>query len=86
MERSSNMNTSARKGNEMASAQGPVESKVDTVDYRTPVGQHQEQRPVQVVHQLHPKEESSTGGGVLAEAAAAVTNTLQAAKDALSGK
>ena len=56
------------------------------MDYRSLAGQGQEQRSVQVIHQPHSSENSTTSGGVLAGAAAAVATTLQSAKDAVSGK
>uniref|UniRef100_A0A5B6YYJ9 Uncharacterized protein n=1 Tax=Davidia involucrata TaxID=16924 RepID=A0A5B6YYJ9_DAVIN len=66
---------------ETTNAQGQTERRVDTVDYRTSAGQPEEQKPVQVVHQL----DSSTSGGILSGAAAAVATTLEAAKEAISG-
>lgn len=70
-----------------SNAQGQaVETRVDTVDYLSSAGQGQQQRSVQVVHQSNPVDDSATSSGVLANAAAAVTSTLQSAKDAISGK
>ncbi|KAK9285984.1 hypothetical protein L1049_025187 [Liquidambar formosana] len=81
------MDTSANKGNETVNAQGAVETKVDTIDYRSSAGQGQEQRNVQVIHQSHPTAgDSAASGGVLAGAAAAVASTLQSAKEAISRK
>ena len=57
---------------------------VDTVDYRSSAGQLQEERNVQVIHESHPTQRSATSGGVLTGAAAAVSSTLQAAKNAIS--
>ncbi|KAJ4714808.1 hypothetical protein OWV82_013238 [Melia azedarach] len=58
-----------------------VETAVETKDYRSSAGQlGEEQKNVQVVHQRRP-----TSGGVLADAAAAATNTLQSAQNAISG-
>lgn len=61
------------------------EKKVETVDYRSSAGGVQEQRPVQVTHQPHPPaKKSNTSGGVLENAAASATATLQSAKKAIS--
>ncbi|XP_027360208.1 uncharacterized protein LOC113868638 [Abrus precatorius] len=75
------MNEQAKK-NETLNAQNPAERKVETVDYRSSAGQGQAERNVQVIHQPR----STTSGGVLAGAAAAVASTLQSAKDAISKK
>lgn len=64
--------------------QGDLETRVDTVECRSSPGQVQETRRAEVVHQPHPG--SATTGGVLVDAAAAVANTLQSAKDAVSQK
>ncbi|KAA0066419.1 uncharacterized protein E5676_scaffold602G00210 [Cucumis melo var. makuwa] len=70
-----------------AQGQGQVEKRVETVDYRSSVGQGLEKRNVQVVHVPHSSSENfATSGGVLAGAAAAVANTLQSAKEAISRK
>ncbi|KAM7510419.1 hypothetical protein LguiB_009294 [Lonicera macranthoides] len=58
--------------------------QVETVDHRSSARQAQETKPVQVTHQPHPT--NATSGGVLASAAAAVSTTLDSAKEALSGK
>lgn len=64
--------------------QGVHETKVNTVDYRSSAGQEQPHKEdVQVVHQTQPGDEKT--GGPLASAAAAVKNTVQSAKDAVSG-
>lgn len=60
-----------------------MERKVETIDHRSSAGQGQEERNVQVIHQPHSK---SSGGGVFAGVAAAVSSTLQSAKDAVSKK
>lgn len=64
--------------------------EVETVDHRSSAGQGQETKPVQVAHQPHPTTATApnkaTSGGVLASAAAAVSTTLDSAKEALSGK
>lgn len=70
--------------NETVNAQNCVEKKVESVDYRSSAGQGQEMRKVDVVHQLHTTK--NTSGGILAGAAAAVTSTLQSAKDAVAKK
>jgi len=61
-----------------------MEKKVESVDYRSSAGQGQEMRNVEVIHQPHTTK--NTSGGILAGAAAAVTTTLQSAKDAVSKK
>lgn len=62
-------------------------SAVDAIDYRSSPGQGQEQRDVQITHQILPKgNDPTSSGGVLAEAAAAVQSTLQSAKDVITGK
>ncbi|CAK9152714.1 unnamed protein product [Ilex paraguariensis] len=83
----SNFNTTPNKRTQALNAQGQMERMVDTVDNRSSVGQGQEQKPVQVIHQSHSaKEDSGTGSGVLASATAAVASTLQSAREAVSGK
>ncbi|KAF9621931.1 hypothetical protein IFM89_029151 [Coptis chinensis] len=61
------------------------ETEVDTVDYRSPAGEDQpaKKENVQIIHQTKPGDE--TKGGVLSDATAAVTKTVQSAKDAISG-
>ncbi|CAN6562912.1 hypothetical protein ACFX13_028039 [Malus domestica] len=78
------MNAQAIKEIKEINAQHAKEAKVNTVDIRSSAGQGQEQRNVQVVHQPHPSAKTNTSGGVLTTAAAAVANTLQSAKDAIS--
>ncbi|XP_017426709.1 uncharacterized protein LOC124841450 [Vigna umbellata] len=70
--------------NETANAQNCEEKKVESVDYRSSAGQGQEMRKVDVIHQVHTTK--NTSGGILAGAAAAVTSTLQSAKDAVAKK
>ncbi|KAJ7944468.1 Small GTPase superfamily, ARF type [Quillaja saponaria] len=79
------MNIQTGKTSETVNINGATESKVDTKDYHSSAGQGQEERNVQVVHQPHPSKGSTTSGGVLAGAAAAVESTLESAKDAISG-
>lgn len=68
-------------------AQGQVERRVDTVDYRTSAGGAVDQKPVQVIHQQHDSStDSNTSGGVLANAAASIASTLESAKQALARK
>ncbi|MCD7454994.1 hypothetical protein HAX54_026722 [Datura stramonium] len=76
------MNSSANMGCQDVNAQNQKERRVETVDYQSSVGQGQEQRPVEVIHQ----PQSNTSGGVLANAAAAVASTLESAKKAISQK
>ncbi|KAK6798369.1 hypothetical protein RDI58_006071 [Solanum bulbocastanum] len=59
-------------------------NQMESVDYKSSVGQGQEQRPVEVIHQ--PQIQSNTSGGVLANAAASVASTLESAKRAISRK
>nr|GMC97076.1 hypothetical protein DM860_014504 [Ipomoea batatas] len=75
------MNTSASAANKGMSAQGQMERKVETVDYESSAGHAQEQRPVEVTHQLVNKK---TSGALLTNAAASVVSTLDSAKEALS--
>ncbi|CAL0312831.1 unnamed protein product [Lupinus luteus] len=61
-----------------------MERKVETMDYRSSAGKEgKEERNVQVIHQPHSK---SDGSDVLASAAAAVSSTIQGAKDAIYKK
>ncbi|KAJ9177301.1 hypothetical protein P3X46_012535 [Hevea brasiliensis] len=78
------MNAQARREVVTKNAQGDVEKKVETIDYRSSAGQGAEIRNVQVVHQSHPKENLNTSGGVLSNAAASVASTLESAKDAIT--
>ncbi|CAN4079718.1 unnamed protein product [Withania somnifera] len=81
------MNSPASKGTHDVNAQNQMERKVKTVDYQSSVGQGQEQRPVEVIHQPQASTtQSNTSGGVLANAAASVASTLESAKRAISGK
>lgn len=58
------------------------EKKVETVDYQSSAGQcHEVKKPVQVIHQPHPSNDTD---GVLANAATTVANTLQSAKETVS--
>lgn len=74
------------KGKENTGAKRATEVRVDTVDYRSLAGGGQEQKNVQVIHQPNSSGNSTTSGGVLADAAAALETTLQSAKDAISRK
>ncbi|GAB2231744.1 hypothetical protein Droror1_Dr00010756 [Drosera rotundifolia] len=67
------------------------EVKVCTVDHRDSAGQQQVCRNVEVVHQQHSTgtvddKGTSGGGGMLAGAAAAVSETFHSAKEAISRK
>ncbi|TMW91376.1 hypothetical protein EJD97_014417 [Solanum chilense] len=75
------MNSSTNKDTEDVKG---MERRVESVDYQSSVGQGQEQRPVEVIHQ--PQIQSNTSGGVLANAAASVASTLESAKRAISRK
>ncbi|XP_027907975.1 uncharacterized protein LOC114167177 [Vigna unguiculata] len=70
--------------NETVNAENCMEKKVACVDYRSSAGQGQEIRKVDVIHELHTT--NNTTGGILAGATAAVTSTLQSAKDAMAKK
>ncbi|KAL9678766.1 hypothetical protein QQ045_016616 [Rhodiola kirilowii] len=59
------------------------ETSVGTVDYQSSAGQRTEEIYVHVIHQQH-DEQQATSGQILANATAAVTSTLQSAKEALS--
>ncbi|OIT27072.1 PREDICTED: uncharacterized protein LOC109214460 [Nicotiana attenuata] len=82
------MNSSANKGTQDVNAQNRTERRVESLDYQSSVGQMQEQRPVEVIHQPHISSTpvSNTSGGVLANAAASVASTLESAKRAISRK
>lgn len=56
------------------------------MEYWSSPGQGQEVRSVQVIHQPHSSGNSTTSGGLLVGAAAAVASTLQSIKDASSAK
>ncbi|XP_030967994.1 uncharacterized protein LOC115988564 [Quercus lobata] len=79
------MNQSATEGKENTEAKRATEVRVDTVDYRSLAGGGQKQKNVQVIHQPNSSGNSTTSGGVLADAAAALETTLQSTKDAISG-
>ncbi|KAJ4967425.1 hypothetical protein NE237_019274 [Protea cynaroides] len=82
----SNMTTSQTI--EKRNVNGVEETVVETVDYRSYPGQDQGQlrKNVQVIHQVHPQQgDSASGTGVLGTAAAAVANTIQSAKAAITG-
>ncbi|KAF3639615.1 hypothetical protein BC332_05547 [Capsicum chinense] len=83
------MNSSANKGTQDLNAQKQMETRVETLDYQSSVGQGQEQRPVEIIHQQQTQvstPQSNTSGGVLANAAASVASTLESAKRAISRK
>ncbi|XP_021735016.1 uncharacterized protein LOC110701696 [Chenopodium quinoa] len=59
---------------------------VETVDLSQSAGQGEQQRFIEVIHQLHQPEKPATrSGSVLSGAGSAVANTLQSAKEAISG-
>ncbi|OAY22978.1 hypothetical protein MANES_18G041800v8 [Manihot esculenta] len=66
---------------------GAIETKVETADFRSPAG-HEEptKEHVGVVHLTRKNKESGTGDGIMARTAAAVTNTIKSAKDAIVGR
>ncbi|XP_059293557.1 uncharacterized protein LOC132046815 [Lycium ferocissimum] len=81
------MNSSANKGTQDVNAQNQMERRVETLDYQSSVGQGQEQRPVEIIHQPQISTPlSNTSGGVLSNAAASVASTLESAKRAISRK
>ena len=61
--------------------------KVETVDYRSPAGENKEAKKedVEVVHEIRDGGAKSEGVHPFAGAAAAVANSIQSAKDAISG-
>lgn len=79
---------SCLKGSEKINEEGAIETKVETVDERSPPGQSEEPRneKTTVVHLTRKQGDDSQGRGVLGSAAAAVANTLRSAKDAIFGK
>ncbi|KAM5565768.1 hypothetical protein ABKV19_019674 [Rosa sericea] len=84
-----NMNTS--KGTEGVNEQGGVETKVETVDFRSPAGEDKEpvKEKVEILHEIKDGGANSgnTGAaGFVGKAAIAVADTFQSAKDAVSGK
>ncbi|GLU20074.1 hypothetical protein SLE2022_362890 [Rubroshorea leprosula] len=79
------MNTKFRKESDIKDADGGAVGKnVETVEIRSSPGRGQEQRTVQVTHQVHQKSNTNTSGGVLQGAAAAVASTLESAKNVIS--
>ncbi|XP_027078667.2 uncharacterized protein [Coffea arabica] len=81
------MNPSANRETGAVNAQGQVERRVDSTDYRSSAGGGLDQKPVQVIHQHHDSSpDSKTSGGVLANAAASIASTLESAKEAISRK
>lgn len=80
------MNT---KGTERINEEGAIETKVETVDVKSPPGENKEPRMknVGVVHLTHDARNSGNkGAGVLAGAADAVAEAFQSAKDATSDR
>lgn len=76
-----------QQGIEKTNEGGAIENKVETVDYRSQAGQEEPTKEnVGVVHLKRNKSDSGSGGGFLASAATAVTNTMKSAKDAVMGK
>ncbi|GLT58885.1 hypothetical protein SLA2020_317450 [Shorea laevis] len=76
-------------GTEGINEGGAIETKVETVDYKSlPGKEHEEPRKekVGVVHLTHERGKSATtAGGVLAGPADAAAKALKSAKDAISG-
>ncbi|KAK9678507.1 hypothetical protein RND81_11G216200 [Saponaria officinalis] len=66
------------------SSQNP-EVKVHTVDNRESAGQMQQQRDIDVIHQLHQPKNPATSGSLLTGAVVSAVDVLQSAKKALSG-
>ncbi|KAA8537794.1 hypothetical protein F0562_027626 [Nyssa sinensis] len=83
---------SGMKGTEEINEQGEVETKVETVDYRSPLGHDSETKKVdvEVIHLTRkdetPGSRGGSGGGIMACAAAAAADTVRSAKDAISGR
>lgn len=80
----------ASKVTETVNEEGAVETKVDTVDYRSLPGDNEGQasrkEKVQVTHVAGPDDKPGKGGGVVAGAAAKVAGTIQSAKEGILGK
>ncbi|XP_010244277.1 PREDICTED: uncharacterized protein LOC104588155 [Nelumbo nucifera] len=85
---SNNINTT--KATDVRDAEGNLQERIiETVDYRTSPGQGGQQEQlrrenVQVVHQPHWGGDSGAGS-MLSGAYAAVVNTIQSAKESISG-
>lgn len=69
--------------------EGEIETKVETVDYRSPPGKEAEEptkEKIEVVHLTHDKGKSpTTAGGVLTAAAETAKNAFESTKEAISG-
>ncbi|KAL9245814.1 hypothetical protein vseg_019420 [Gypsophila vaccaria] len=65
--------------------QNTEEVKVRTVEYKESAGQMQQQRDIEVIHQLHQPKTPPTSGNLLTGAAVSAVGVLQSAKKALSG-
>ncbi|CAK7347490.1 unnamed protein product [Dovyalis caffra] len=77
------MNT---QGKERINEEGSVETKVETVDHRSPAGQDEPTKEkVGVIHLKRNKRDSGNEGGIFPSVAAALTNTFKSAKDAIMG-
>lgn len=81
------MNVCVLKGSEKVNEEGAIETKVDTVDQRSPPEQPSRNEKTTVVH-LTRKQDTDGGGGrgVFGGAVAAVANSFRSAKDAMFGK
>lgn len=75
------------QGTGYVNEEGAIETKVETVDYRSSAGENREptKEKVGVVHLTRNNGASGTGGGFLARTADAVSKTVQAAKDKVWG-
>lgn len=74
------------KGTEEENDQGAIETKLETVDYRSPAGtedKEAEKEKVAVVHLMRDDGRSGGGGGFLRGAADAVAKSLKATKEAV---
>ncbi|PIA27108.1 hypothetical protein AQUCO_08300067v1 [Aquilegia coerulea] len=76
------MASNTEKAIETTNEEGVKETTVNTVDYRSPAGEDEptKKENVQIVHETKPGDETT---GVLSAAVAAVTNTVNSAKDSI---
>lgn len=74
------------KGSEKLNEEGAIETKVDTIDQRSPPGQNQLEPTNERTTVVHLTRKQAHGSGVTGSAAAAVGNALGSARDAVFGK
>ncbi|XP_057544887.1 uncharacterized protein LOC130824035 [Amaranthus tricolor] len=61
------------------------EEMVETIDLNESAGQGQQERDIEVIHQIHQSGKPATTGSLLTGAVVSVVNTLQSAKEAITG-